>query len=213
MNTKPISLLEKWASWKSVLLFFALQMLFSIVIMPAASGSDAHDLPILDLQFFYTPEQAYEIIGAYTPSMRQAAAVTRLTLDVVYPLVYGMLLSLLLVLTFRRAFGKDSDFARRVTARRRNLKEYKTASSQVHAPRGFIYDWVIFLPWGGVLFDYLENVGFAVMFLSYPKEYYFLAQVSAVFTALKWTLIGAGFVLALIGGVKLAFLKKEIERG
>jgi drug/metabolite transporter superfamily protein YnfA len=179
MKTKLLTLFEKRASWKSVLLFFALQVLFSIVIMPTASGSDAHDLPILDLQFFYTPQQAYEIIGAYSPSMRQAAAVTRLTLDVVYPLIYGIMLAFLLTLTFRRAFAKH--------------------------PLG---DAAIFIPWSGVLFDYLENIGFAIMFLSYPKEYYFLAQVSAVFTALKWTLIGVAFVLALTGGVKLIFMKR-----
>ena len=175
MKTTLLSFFEKWASWKSVLLFFALQMLFSIVIMPAASGSGEHDLPILDLQFFYTPKQAYEIIGAYTPAMRQIAAITRLTLDIIYPVIYGMMLSLLLMITFRRAFAVD---------------------------------WVVFIPWGGVLFDYLENIGFAIMFLSYPKEFFFLSQVSAIFTALKWILIGLAFLLALIGGVKLAFRKR-----
>ena len=149
-------------------------MLFSIVIMPAASGSSDNDLPVLDLQFFYTPEQAYEIIAAYTPAMRQAAAITRLTLDIVYPVIYGMMLALLLTLTFRRVF----------------------------APKAFA-DAAVFIPWGGVLFDYLENICFATMFLSYPKEFYTLAQISAIFTALKWTLIGIAFLLALIGGVKL----------
>ena len=172
MKNKLIAFFEKWANWKNVLIFFALQMLFSIVIMPAASGSDANELPILDLQFFYTPQQAYDIIAAYTPAMRQAAAITRLTLDVIYPVIYGMMLTLLLMLTFRRAFAKDA---------------------------------VIFLPWGGVLFDYLENVGFATMFLSYPREFHALAQVTAIFTALKWTLIGVAFLLTLVGGLKLIF--------
>lgn len=180
MKTKPIAFFEKWASWKSVLAFFALQMLFNLVIMPAFSGSNEHNLPVLDLQFFYTPQQAYEIVAAYTPAMRQAAATTRLTLDIIYPLVYGMMLSLLLVLTFRRAFTPSK-----------------------------LADAAVFIPWGGVLFDYLENIGFAIIFLSYPKEYFFIAQISAIFTALKWTLIGVGFVLALIGGVKLAFANKK----
>ena len=60
MNNKILTSLEKWASWKSVLILFALQMLFSIVIMPAASGSDSHDLPVLDLQFFYTPHLLFK---------------------------------------------------------------------------------------------------------------------------------------------------------
>lgn len=180
MKNKLIAFFERWASWKNVLIFFALQMIFSIVIMPAASGSDANELPVLDLQFFYTPQQAYTIIAAYTPAMRQAAAITRLTLDVIYPLIYGMMLSLLLVLTFRRAFAQSA-----------------------------LTDAVIFLPWGGVLFDYLENIGFATMFLSYPREFHALAQVSAIFTALKWTLIGVAFLLALVGGLKLIFSRKQ----
>ena len=179
MKNKLLNLFERWASWKNVLFFFALQMLFNLVIMPAGSGSNSHDLPVLDLQFFYTPQYAYEIIDAYTPAMRQAAAITRLTLDIIYPIVYGMMLTLLLVLTFRRAF-----------------------------PKFRFSDAVIFLPWAGVLFDYLENIGFAIMFLSYPKEYFFIAQISAIFTALKWTFIGVGFVLALIGGVKLVVSKR-----
>ncbi len=185
MKTKLISLFEKWANWKNVLLFFALQMLFNLVIMPAFSGSNTHDLPTLDLQFFYTPQRAYEIIAAYTPELRQAAAITRLTLDIIYPLVYAMMLTLLLVLTFRRAFPATDDSVRS------------------------IFDFVLFIPWAGVLFDYLENICIATMFLNYPKEFYFLAQVAAIFTFLKWTLIGAGFVLALIGGVKLVFVKDE----
>ena len=179
MKGKLLSLFEKWATWKNVLFFFALQMLFNLVIMPAASSSNTHNLPVLDLQFFYTPQRAYEIIGAYTPELRQVAAITRLTLDIIYPIVYGMMLTLLLVLTFRRVL-----------------------------PHFRFSDAVVFIPWAGVLFDYLENIGFAIMFLSYPKEYFFVAQISAIFTVLKWTSIGVGFVLALIGGVKLVVSKQ-----
>ncbi|MBT3338519.1 MAG: hypothetical protein HN855_14635 [Anaerolineae bacterium] len=180
MKTKLLTLFEKWANWKNILALFALQMLFNLVIMPSASSSDTHDIPILDLQFFYTPQRAYEIISAYTPELRQAAAMTRLTLDIIYPIVYGLMLTLLLVVTFRRAF-----------------------------PNFRFADAAVFLPWSGVLFDYLENFGLATMYLSYPTEFYTLAWITSVFTALKWTLIGLGFVLALIGGVKLAFVKEK----
>ena len=180
MKNQLITTFEKWANWKSILALFALQMLFNLVIMPSASSSDTHDLPILDLQFWYTPQRAYEIISAYTPELRQAAAMTRLTLDIIYPVVYGLMLCLLLVVTFKRAFPK-SRFA----------------------------DAIVFIPWAGVLFDYLENFGLATMYLSYPTEFYFLARVTSIFTALKWTLIGLGFVLVLIGAVKLASTKRE----
>ncbi|MCP4138882.1 MAG: hypothetical protein GY755_01070 [Chloroflexi bacterium] len=182
MKTKLLSLFQKWANWKNILALFALQMLFNLVIMPSASSSDTHDIPILDLQFFYTPQRAYEIISAYTPELRQAAAMTRLTLDIIYPIVYGLMLCLLLVVTFRKAFPK-SRFA----------------------------DTSVFVPWIGVLFDYLENFGLATMYLSYPTEFYFLARLTSIFTTLKWTFIGIGFLLALIGAVKLVFVKKKKE--
>jgi len=174
MKTKPLTTFEKWANWKSILALFALQMLFNLVIMPSASSSDTHDLPVLDLQFFYTPQRAYEIISAYTPELRQAAAMTRLTLDIIYPLVYGLMICLVLIVTYRHAF-----------------------------PKSRFSDAAVFIPWGGIFFDYLENFGLATMYLSYPNEYYFLARITSIFTALKWTLIGIGFLLVLIGAVKL----------
>jgi|SaaInlStandDraft_4_1057021.scaffolds.fasta_scaffold84987_1 hypothetical protein len=212
MKIKLLSLFEKWAKWKNILALFALQMLFNLVIMPGASSSDTHNLPILDLQFFYTPQRAYEIISAYTPELRQAAAITRLTLDIIYPIVYGLMLCLLLVITFRKAFPATNDSARSaelVEVRRSSPTNDETASSQMNAPRGFMSDFVIFVPWVGVLFDYLENFGLATMYLSYPKEFYFLARMTSIFTTLKWTFIGIGFLLALIGAVKLAFRKRE----
>jgi len=179
VKNKLLTTFEKWANWKSILFLFALQMLLNLVILPGASSSDTHNLPVLDLQFWYTPQRAYEIIGAYSPELRQAAAITRLTLDIIYPVVYGLLISLLLVVTFRRAFP-GSRFA----------------------------DVAAFLPWGGVLADYLENIGLATMYLSYPTELVHLSWVTTVFTSTKWVLIGISFGLVLIGGVKSTFKKK-----
>lgn len=179
MKTKLLTIFEKWANWKSILALFALQMLFTLVIMPSASSSGKLELPILDLHFWYTPQQAYQIIADTPPELRQIAAITHLTLDIIYPIVYGLLICLILIVTFRWAFPK-SRFA----------------------------DAAIFVPWSGVLFDYLENFGLATMYLSYPTELIPLAWATAVFTSLKWTLIGVGFGLVLIGGVKLTFTKK-----
>ena len=180
MKTKLLTTFEKWANWKSILLLFALQMLFNLVILPGVSSSDTHDLPVLDLQFWYTPQRAYEIIGAYPAELLRSAAIGRLTVDMVYPLVYGLLISLLLIVTFRRAFAKK-DFA----------------------------DWAVFIPWGGVLGDYLENISLSTLYLQYPAELTSLAWMASIFTATKWTLIGIAFVLVLIGAVKLTFDKKQ----
>ncbi|GAB4434955.1 MAG: hypothetical protein Kow002_21660 [Anaerolineales bacterium] len=204
MKAKLLVRFEKWANWKNILVLFILQMLFNLVFLPGASGSDAHNLPILDLKFFYTPAQAYEIIAAYTPAIRRAAALSRLTVDIIYPLVYGMLICLLLVVTFRRVFANDV-----IASERSNLTEEEIAasgwvstSSTSSPPRIDRFDWVIFLPWGGVLFDYLENIGLASLYLSYPAQLTALAWLTAIFTALKWTLIGVAFLALLLGGAQ-----------
>ena len=173
MKAKLLSAFEKWASWKSILALFGLQMLFNLIIMPSMSSSNTNDLPILDLHFWYTPERAYEVIGMYPPELLRSAAIGRLTVDMVYPLVYGFMISFLLRVTFRRAFL--------------NLK---------------FADWAIFIPWGGVLGDYLENIGLATMYLNYPTKLMLIAWITAFLTPIKWTLIGTGFLLVLVGAVK-----------
>ena len=178
MTTKLLAAFGKWANWKSILVLFALQMLFNLVILPGASTNDKQDLPILDLHFWYTPQRLYEVIAAYPPELLRSAAIGRLTVDMIYPLVYGLLISFLLTVTFRRAF-----------------QNYRFA------------DFSLFIPWGGVLGDYLENIGLATMYLSYPTKLVPLAWFTAIFTAAKWTLIGIAFVLVLIGAVKLIFAR------
>jgi len=184
MNAKMLNnILEKWANWKSILALFILQNLFVLVILPGASPSNLSDQPSLDMHFSYTPQRAYQVISAHSSEALQAMAITRLTLDIVYPLVYGLLISFLLIVTFRRAFPKNK-----------------------------FTDLVVFIPWGGVLFDYLENISLATMYLSYPTKLIPLAWMATIFTAIKWTLIGIGFALVLIGAVKLAFDRFQMLR-
>ena len=176
MKAELLTTFEKWANWKSILALLGLQMLFNLVIMPGISSSNAHDLPVLDLQFWYTPQRAYEIIGTYPPELLRSAAIGRLTVDMVYPLIYGFMIYFMLTVTFRRAF-----------------------------PKNIFSNWIIFIPWGGVLFDYLENISLSIIYLRYPLELTTLAWIASIFTAIKWILIGIGFFLVLIGGIKLLF--------
>ncbi|KAF0109055.1 MAG: hypothetical protein FD146_99 [Anaerolineaceae bacterium] len=100
--------LHRWASWKLVAILAALYLAFNFFILPAMSVPGEPPLPILDLKFWYTPQEAYQAISLYSPQARQASVVMHLTIDVVYPLVYGLLLSLLLVLVFRHAAPQHS---------------------------------------------------------------------------------------------------------
>ncbi|OQX63870.1 MAG: hypothetical protein B5M51_04560 [Anaerolinea sp. 4484_236] len=210
MKTNFLTAFEKWANWKSILALFGLQTLFVLVILPGASSGNTTDLPSLDMQFWYTPQRAYQIISAHSPETLRAMAITRLTIDIIYPLVYGLMISFLLIVSFRRAFPPSmDDSARSMLLQRSSLMKGETASSREHAPRGGISDFIVFIPWGGVFFDYLENISLATMYLSYPTKLIPLAWMASIFTAIKWALIGIGFALVLIGAVKLAFTKKE----
>lgn len=101
---KPLlPLLHRWAKWQLVLLLALLFLVFVVFILPAVASPGGESLPVLDLMLWYTPQQAYDAISQYSPQARQAAVLSHLTVDLIYPLVYGLLLSLLLVMVFRRA--------------------------------------------------------------------------------------------------------------
>jgi hypothetical protein len=103
MISRLLSTLQRWANWKAIAILAALFLLFNGVIIPTVSVSSEAAAPILDLKFWYTPQQAYQAISLYSPQARQAAAWMHLTIDAAYPIVYGLLLSLLLILLFRNA--------------------------------------------------------------------------------------------------------------
>jgi len=95
--------LKRWANWKVIVVIAVLFLAFDFFILPASASRSGESLPILDLRFWYTPQQAYDTIAQYSPEARQAAVVTHLTVDFVYPLIYGLLFSLLILVVFMDA--------------------------------------------------------------------------------------------------------------
>ena len=88
--------LNRAARWP-VLLALALA---SLVLMGLMSRVGAHagqpEATALDLRWGYTPAEVQQAIAPLTPAQREQAARLHLTLDVLYPLVYGSLFALLL---------------------------------------------------------------------------------------------------------------------
>ncbi len=66
--------------------------------MPLLTG-DKEVTPI-DLQFAYTPELAYELIDSYSEETRTVYARGEMTLDVAYPIVYTLFMSVTLMLLY-----------------------------------------------------------------------------------------------------------------
>jgi len=91
-------LLHKQASLKLSLILLGLVVVFNVFIMPLLAG-DKEVVPI-DLQFAYTPERAYELINSYSDKTRDIYARGEMTLDVAYPIVYTLFMSVTLMLLY-----------------------------------------------------------------------------------------------------------------
>ena len=158
---KALSLFESWANGKGVLLFAALELAFNFFILPAMAPKTglAAQAPLFDVKLWYTPQELGRALMLFTPAQRRAAAIGHLTLDVLYPLVYGTLFSLLLILLHR---------------------PFSTAGR---------YRRLLALPWLAVLADYGENLLLAALFLAYPARLPALERLAPLFTALKWALV------------------------
>jgi len=125
-----------------------------------------------DTSFWYTPTDLYQIADAYGPAGRQAYLRARWTLDLVWPVVYTVFLSLTISWVYRRAFAVESRW--QLT----NL-----------------------VPVAGMLLDYLENSATSLVMARYPALTPGMAHLAPLFTLTKWVFVNGSFVFLLIGVV------------
>ncbi len=158
-----------------VLAAIAVFVVFSATVLPmAASDAEqyANGAPSPDTSFWYSADDLRESAEAFGPEGRQAYVQARYTFDLVWPLVYGAFLATTLSWLLARAVAVGSPW------RRLNL-----------------------LPVVVVVLDYAENVCTAVTIGRYPAETAVLPFLAPFFTASKWVLITASFLLVPIAGV------------
>jgi len=165
--------LRKYANGWLVLLFLAGEIIFNAVILPGQQAkieAGSGGTEPIDLQIFYTPEKVYGMIASYSDEVRASYRLFELTGDIVYPIVYTLFFSLFITWLFQRGFSSNS----------------KMQALNV-------------VPFGGWLFDLLENLGIVAMLSVYPSTPAGMAWVSAIFTLIKWLFAGTTIVLILIG--------------
>lgn len=173
MLTRISETLKKFANGWLVLLFFAGEMFFNAVVLPAQQAkieAASGGVGPIDLQFFYTPQKVYSMIAAYGDAMRADYRIFELTGDILYPIVYTLFFALLVTWLFQRGFAANSPMQK----------------------------WNV-VPLGAWLFDLLENLSIVAMLSVYPSTPAALAWVAAIFTAIKWLFAGATIVLILMG--------------
>ncbi len=86
------------ATSKLALLLFLLVIVFNALIMPGLAGKERVE-PI-DIQFAYSPEKAYSLIESYGDETRAEYRRGLMTLDVLYPVVYTLFISIALMVLF-----------------------------------------------------------------------------------------------------------------
>ncbi len=148
---------------------YAYMLLVSIPKVMAFSGG----MKLFDmLPAGYTVEYARELLERLGVDGRNAYLTHQIPVDMVYPALFAISYSLLLVWVLRKAAGRTN----------------------------WIF-WLSLLPVGAGLFDYLENVGIIGMLWMFPEMPATLIVVSSGFSVVKAVLTTVFFVVLIGGGV------------
>jgi hypothetical protein len=170
---------HSWATGWRVFILFLAESLMMFYIMPVAAGIMAlaanNSVMPLDLMFFYTPAQAFEMMDRYGEAGRSVYLRIELTADIIYPIIYTLFYGLLLSWLFQRAFKADSQ-----------MQKWNA------------------MPVGAWLFDMLENVGIVSMLMTYPSQSEIMAWLSMLFGSVKWAFFAITIVFMLVGLVRAA---------
>jgi hypothetical protein len=180
MNTLS-NFFVKIANWKTLLIFLVLDIAFVTYFLPKGFKSDVpiadQNLPILDLQSTYNPENVKSIVGMYTGSAKEAAIKGHIITDSLYPIVYFFLFSIILTLVFYKW----------------KIQPY--------------FKWINVLPLGIIIFDYLENIMIVKMLSISPADIGNLATYCSLFTMIKWFFAGITLIFVLMGLISNLFKK------
>ncbi|NQY95468.1 MAG: hypothetical protein HRT43_14980 [Campylobacteraceae bacterium] len=169
----------KYSTGKIVLGLFALTMIVYLTMIlytiPSLSAF-APAFPVFDLSpSGYSFSYANELLQALGSEGRNMYLYTQLPLDFIYPGLFSITYSLLLVWLFRKSFSDDS---------------------KIH--------YLFFVPLIAGVFDYFENLFIIKMINSFPELQAGTVQIASIFTVLKsgftvvfFTLLLMGFILFL----------------
>lgn len=163
---------EKLSGKLVLLLFFITNVIYMIMLfysLPKVGGY-ASDLVLFDMSpSGYSYSIAINLLNELGPKGRDLYLSLQLPLDFIYPMLFSITYSLLILWLVKRF----------------NLNW-----------SGFL--WVAILPIAAGLFDYAENVGIILMLMHYPEVSEGLVQLSSFFTVIKSILTTFYFVALLM---------------
>lgn len=168
--------LSEWLYEKSRLSVFLVALLIFLLFLGIILPREATRLESIagitdspDTSLFYTPSYLYDLAQEYGEEGRAYYIRSRFTFDLIWPLAYLFFLVTSLSFTFHSVHAKSF--------------------------------WRILniLPFGGLIFDYLENIMVSLVMYRYPLSSSLPAFFAPLFTLVKWIFIGGSFLFLLVG--------------
>ena len=175
--------IRRFATGKNVLLSVALFMVFQVILgyFSTQIKAESQNAGVMDLGFAYTPEEVYtRYLDHYT---EKGIALYKIAecVDLVYPMVYAIMLSLMLTWGFSGIISPDSPWRL-----------------------------VNVLPFVGADLDYLENIGVFSFLFTHPEKWMFMATWTTVFGTLKWLVVAPAILLGLVAVLMRLLGKKSV---
>ena len=180
-----VRFMQKYSTGKVVLVLFALTMAVYLTMLsysiPAVTAF-APGLPIFDLSpLGYSFNYANELLDTLGSEGRNLYLSTQLPLDFIYPGLFSITYSLLLVWLFGKTFNGNSN----------------------------VY-YVALVPFLAGIFDYVENLFIIKMINTFPDLQVNTVKIASTFSILKSSFTTVFFIL-LIVGFALLFKQKLLN--
>lgn len=173
MMNRILNRLSVWANRWVILSLVAIVILINAVILPAVQRSmveSSGGAGPLDLRFGFSAAEAFAAVESYGQQGRSVYALVESTVDVIYPIAYGLLFALLVRWLYIRAFPAHSRL-----------------------------QYLALLPFVVMGCDFLENVGIVTLLLSYPTQSTLISGWASLFGMLKWAFLGVTVLALLVG--------------
>jgi hypothetical protein len=176
MLTRLSRTISRLASPYTALLLFLSLLPFTSIFFPWRSHQLAdilgYSARTFDAHFPYTPQQVHQLADDLGESGRRLYALTEVTLDLAFPILYTTWLSITLAWTWRAL-----------------------------RPAWVGGLWPVLLPYLGMLGDYAENTCVVSLLLLFPLEPAWLVWLSNLASLIKWSagLVSLGMILAGVG--------------
>lgn len=162
---------DQWTSKSRIIILLVIYPIFPLIMLPWVG--DVGGAPYLDLHLYYNADTLHQVLLQYDAVARENYRLCALTVDMVYPIYYAFLLSVLLAAVLRQ----KSDI-----------------SSSLQLVR--------FLPFVMTVVDWIENLTLVTIVDQWPEMNHELANIAGYITLTKWSLLGVIIVLLIAMTIK-----------